>query len=137
MELHCIFFLPYIFRGSGRTMYSPSKYSRVNSNVSQGSGMAPGSSTRPPGSKSKRVQVWARIRPTASFAHDNLELLQDGRVGLYSETVCHDARYMYIHIQSKPQKIGSSLDSDQAQHFMVPDLVATVCKGYQQTSAGR
>ena len=63
-------------------MYSPSKYSRVNSNVSQGSGMAPGSSTRPPGSKSKRVQVWARIRPTALFAHDNLELLPDGRVSV-------------------------------------------------------
>lgn len=60
-------------------MYSPSKYSRVNSNVSQSSGIIPGTSTRPPGSKSKRVQVWARIRPTALFAHDNIELLPDGR----------------------------------------------------------
>ena len=61
-------------------MYSPSKYSRVNSNVSQGSGIIPGTSIRPSGSKSKRVQVWARIRPTALFAHDSLELLPDGRV---------------------------------------------------------
>ena len=56
-------------------MYSPSKYSRLSSNLSQGS-----QGNRPPGPKGKRVQVWTRIRPTAHFAHDSLELLPDGQV---------------------------------------------------------
>jgi len=60
-------------------MYSPSKYSRVSSNISLGS-----NASRQPTGKSKRVQVWARIRPTAYFAQDNLELLPDGKVCNFS-----------------------------------------------------
>ncbi|WAR10868.1 KIF9-like protein [Mya arenaria] len=55
-------------------MYSPSKYSRVSSNLSVGS-----QASRQPASKGKRVQVWTRIRPTSQFAQDNLELLPDGK----------------------------------------------------------
>jgi len=33
----------------------------------------------PPKQKNKRVQVWTRIRPTSTFAQENLELLSDGR----------------------------------------------------------
>ena len=32
-------------------------------------------------SKNQRVKVWARVRPTAYFDTDHLELLPDGRVG--------------------------------------------------------
>jgi len=60
-------------------MYSPSKYSRVSSNISLAS---QNSRQTVVGGKGKRVQVWARIRPTSSFAQDNLELLPDGRVSV-------------------------------------------------------
>lgn len=59
-------------------------YSRGNtsglSSISYGSNLSGGSHTRKPGQKNKRVQVWARVRPTAEFAYDNLELLPDGKV---------------------------------------------------------
>jgi hypothetical protein len=32
-------------------------------------------------SKNQRVKVWARVRPTAYFDTEHLELLPDGRVG--------------------------------------------------------
>lgn len=30
--------------------------------------------------RNRKVKVWARIRPTSNFAHDNLELLPDHKV---------------------------------------------------------
>lgn len=59
-------------------------YSRGNttglSAISYGSNFSGGSQARKPGQKNKRVQVWARVRPTSEFAYDNLELLPDGKV---------------------------------------------------------
>ena len=39
------------------------------------------------GNRNKKVKVWARIRPTSNFAHDNLELLPDHKVILAAKVV--------------------------------------------------
>lgn len=76
-------------------MYSPSKYSRVSSNVSLAS---QNSRQTVVGGKGKRVQVWARIRPTSRFAQDNLELLPDGRVSNYK--VLQQSCLLYFVLQN-------------------------------------
>lgn len=67
------------WKGPNSTMYSRGNTSGLSS-ISYGSNLSGGSHTRKPGQKNKRVQVWARVRPTAEFAYDNLELLPDGKV---------------------------------------------------------
>lgn len=62
-----------------QAMYSRGNTSGLSS-ISYGSNFSGGSQPRKPGQKNKRVQVWARVRPTSEFAYDNLELLPDGKV---------------------------------------------------------
>ncbi|KAL4217271.1 Kinesin-like protein kif9 [Mactra antiquata] len=123
--------------------YSPSKYSRVSSNLSQGSQM----SRQTVNSKGKRVQVWARIRPTAYFAQDNIELLPDGRsVNVH---VMKDGRKGVVNNQIQDWSFrldGIFHNSTQDQVFdtVAGDIVTSALDGYNgtmmcygQTGAGK
>ncbi|KAH3708306.1 kinesin-like protein KIF9 isoform X2 [Dreissena polymorpha] len=121
-------------------MYSPSKYSRVSSNLSQGTQASHAG-------KSKRVQVWARIRPTAIFAQDNLELLPDGKsVNVH---VTKDGRKGVVNNQIqdysfKLDGIFHNSTQDQVFDTVASGIVTSALDGYNgtlmcygQTGAGK
>jgi len=39
-------------------------------------------------SRSKKVKVWVRTRPTTKFAHENIDLKADGKVIVYTSIFC-------------------------------------------------
>lgn len=125
-------------------MYSPSKYSRVSSNLSQGT-----QSTRlpPTSNKSKRVHVWTRVRPTSSFAQDNLELLPDGKsVNVH---VFKDGRKGVVNNQIQDWSfrmdgIFHNSSQDQVFETVASNIVTSALDGYNgtmmcygQTGAGK
>ncbi|XP_052814626.1 kinesin-like protein KIF9 isoform X2 [Mya arenaria] len=123
-------------------MYSPSKYSRVSSNLSVGS-----QASRQPASKGKRVQVWTRIRPTSQFAQDNLELLPDGKsVNVH---VMKDGRKGVVNNQIadwsfRLDGIFHNSNQDQVFETVAANIVTSALDGYNgtmmcygQTGAGK
>ncbi|XP_053385895.1 kinesin-like protein KIF9 isoform X1 [Mercenaria mercenaria] len=124
-------------------MYSPSKYSRVSSNLSTGSQV----SRQTVGNKGKRVQVWARIRPTSHFAQDNLELMPDGRsVNVH---VMKDGRKGVVNNQIQDWSfrldgIFHNATQDQVFDTVSSNIVTSALDGYNgtmmcygQTGAGK
>lgn len=79
VPLWCFYQYFFICPVDTAAMYSRGNTSGLSS-ISYGSNFSGGSQPRKPGQKNKRVQVWARVRPTSEFAYDNLELLPDGKV---------------------------------------------------------
>ena len=58
---------------------------------------------------------------------------------VYSVCVCFRRLFSLIKIFSNNSskntiRLSKSLDPDQARHSVRPDLVQTVCKGYEQTT---
>lgn len=124
-------------------MSSPSKYSRVSSNLSTGSQV----SRQTVSNKGKRVQVWARIRPTAHFAQDNLELMPDGRsVNVH---VMKDGRKGVVNNQIQDWSfrldgIFHNSTQDQVYDTVSSNIVTSALDGYNgtmmcygQTGAGK
>ncbi|KAL3854393.1 hypothetical protein ACJMK2_013664 [Sinanodonta woodiana] len=97
--------------------------------------------------KNKRVQVWARVRPTAYFAHDMIELLPDGKsINIHMK---RDARKGVVNNQIldwsfRMDGIFHNSSQDQVFETVSSDIVTSALDGYNgtmlcygQTGAGK
>ncbi|XP_048779143.1 kinesin-like protein KIF9 isoform X1 [Ostrea edulis] len=126
-------------------------YSRGNttglSAISYGSNFSGGSQARKPGQKNKRVQVWARVRPTSEFAYDNLELLPDGKsVNVHQRK---DSKRGVVNNQIldwsfRLDGIFHNASQDQVFETVSSDIITSALDGYNgtmmaygQTGAGK
>ncbi|KAK3083432.1 hypothetical protein FSP39_022438 [Pinctada imbricata] len=122
-------------------------YSRGNTGLSSISYGSYGSVQRQPGQKSKRVQVWARIRPTAEFAQENIELLQDGRsvnVHQMKEGRKGVVNNQVMDWSFRLDGVFHNASQDQVYDTVASDIVTSALDGYNgtlmcygQTGAGK
>ncbi|ESO94407.1 hypothetical protein LOTGIDRAFT_227399 [Lottia gigantea] len=99
------------------------------------------------GQRGRKVCVWGRVRPTSDFAHDNLELLPDGKsVNVHMEK---DPRKGVVNNQImdwsfKLDGIFHNTNQEQVYETLATDIVTSALDGYNgtlmcygQTGAGK